>query len=99
MRGLHQRREDAVERAEHQRLEEQDAQPDSEGTQQRKEVDGLCLRQRLPDPIGDVEQRSDAGNGRGDGGHRLAQHEHLFVEQAENPMQIIRHGKHLYHYQ
>ena len=63
MRGLYQRRENAVQGAQYERREEQDADTDGEGPHQGKEVDRLGLGQRLPDAVSDVEQRPDSCDG------------------------------------
>ena len=55
MRGLYQRRENAVQGAQYERRKEQNADSDGEGPHEGKEVDRFGLGQRLPDAVGDVE--------------------------------------------
>ena len=97
MRGLYQRREYAVQSAQHERREEQDTNADGEGAHQGKEVDGLGAGQRLPDTVSDVEQCPDPGDGHCDLRHRITQRHHVVVKHAENRMQVLREGKHAYH--
>ena len=97
MRRPDQRREDAVQGAEDEYRKKHDTDAEREGAQEREEVEGLGACHRLPDAVGDVEQGSDAGYGRGDLGHRIAQQHHVVVENPEYPMQILREGKRVYH--
>ena len=60
--ALHYRTHHAVHRAEHQRREEQDADADGERTQHREHIYRLSPRQRLPYPVGDVEERTEPGH-------------------------------------
>ena len=97
MRGFYQRREYAIQASQHERGEEQDADTDGERPHQGKEIDRFGAGQRLPDAVGDVEQRPDSCDGHCDLRHRVAQRHHIVVEYPENRVQILRKGKHVYH--
>ena len=79
-RALHHGREHAVYRAQHHRGEEHDAKTDGEGTEHREHVYRFGPRQRLPHPVGDVEQRAQPGNAFRHARHVLAQRHHLLVK-------------------
>ena len=89
VRGLHHGRKDSVERSQYECGEEHDANPQCEGPQQRKEVYGLAACQRLPYTVADVEQRSEACDARGYGGHALAERHHIGIELTEDAVHVV----------
>ena|GEM_PF-2722708 len=88
-RTLHDGREDAVYRAKHHRREEHDAQTDGKGTEHREDVYRFGSRQRLPYPVGDIEERAQPGDAFRHARHVGAQRHHLLVERAENLVKVV----------
>ena len=89
LRSLHDGTQDAVQASQHDHVEEQDADAQAEGTQHAEHVHRFGAREELPHAVGDVKERAQGGDGRGQRHHRLAQFGHLVIQLAQDTVQAV----------
>ena len=97
VRTLHDGTKHAVDGLQHHRKEE-DAETESERTEQRIDVDGFGTGKRLPYPECHIEECAQARNAFGDTNHVTAHRHHLRVKRTEHLMQVVKFRSHTYQY-
>ena len=101
MCALHDGTENIVQRAEHQRGKEQDADAYGKGTQQGIDIYRFGTCHRLPYTDGNVEQRTQSGKSLAHVHHVLAKGKHLVIQGCQYGVQvgkIYRQRHHGYQY-
>ena len=97
MCSLHDGTEHAVDSIQDHR-EKENAETESERTEQRIDVDRLGTGKRLPYPECHIEESTQARNSLGNGNHVAAHGHHLRIKRTEHLMQIVKFRSHDYQY-